>query len=106
MERSSDQVVHPVNMAALTEWVGTFPRRLLPRMAHIAPMLATLGYDPLKNPPNYGQPDQEVANNTKNLREREDYWSRRKDLLLEEMRKPTEGESTSTDPEDDDEFSS
>ena len=68
------------------------------RMAHVAPMLSTLGYDPFKNPPNYGQPDEEVANNTQNLRVREDYWRRRKDMLMEEMRKPTE--EPVTGPED------
>ena len=70
-------------------------------MDRIAPMLATLGYDPFKNPPHYGQPDEEVANNTKNLRDREDYWSRRKDVLLEEMRKSTE--EPITEAEDDEE---
>jgi protein-tyrosine sulfotransferase len=30
-------------------------------------MLKELGYDPNLNPPNYGVPDPEVTNNTKNL---------------------------------------
>jgi len=34
-------------------------------MAEIAPMLSTFGYDPELNPPNYGQPDGQVVNNTK-----------------------------------------
>lgn len=33
-------------------------------MAQIAPMLARLGYDPYANPPNYGNPDPIVINNT------------------------------------------
>ena len=34
-ERSSDQVVKPVNLAALTEWVGTFPQDLLNKMDQV-----------------------------------------------------------------------
>jgi len=33
----------------------------------VAPMLKELGYDPNLNPPNYGIPDPEVTNNTKQL---------------------------------------
>lgn len=33
-------------------------------MAQITPMLARLGYDPYANPPNYGNPDPIVVNNT------------------------------------------
>jgi len=35
-ERSSDQVVKPVNLMALTEWVGTFPQDLLNKMAEVS----------------------------------------------------------------------
>lgn len=43
MERSSDQVVKPVNLDALSKWVGHFPEDVLIDMPHIAPMLAELG---------------------------------------------------------------
>lgn len=73
VERSSDQVIKPVNLEALTKWVGHFPgKKRLPLyilrctlnnftddvvkdMADIAPMLSVLDYDPYANPPNYGK---------------------------------------------------
>uniref|UniRef100_A0A803YJQ0 Protein-tyrosine sulfotransferase n=1 Tax=Meleagris gallopavo TaxID=9103 RepID=A0A803YJQ0_MELGA len=64
IERSTDQVIKPVNMEALSKWIGHIPGDVLQDMAHIAPMLARLGYDPYANPPNYGHPDPLVVNNT------------------------------------------
>lgn len=64
IERSTDQVIKPVNLEALTRWVGQIPEDVIQDMAQIAPMLARLGYDPYANPPNYGQPDPMVVNNT------------------------------------------
>nr|5WRI_A Chain A, Protein-tyrosine sulfotransferase 1 [Homo sapiens]5WRI_B Chain B, Protein-tyrosine sulfotransferase 1 [Homo sapiens] len=57
VERSTDQVIKPVNVGALSKWVGKIPPDVLQDMAVIAPMLAKLGYDPYANPPNYGKPD-------------------------------------------------
>ena len=37
-------------------------------------MLQTLGYDPHANPPNYGKPDQEVAENTFDIKKNADFW--------------------------------
>lgn len=51
-------------MEALSKWIGHIPGDVLQDMAHIAPMLARLGYDPYANPPNYGHPDPLVVNNT------------------------------------------
>ncbi|XP_008937999.1 PREDICTED: protein-tyrosine sulfotransferase 2, partial [Merops nubicus] len=51
IERSTDQVIKPVNMEALSKWIGHIPGDVLQDMAHIAPMLARLGYDPYANPP-------------------------------------------------------
>lgn len=76
------QVVKPVNVDALTKWVGAIPQDVIADMAEvtiilytiyryiiislnmicinntnnfqIAPMLEKLGYDPNTNPPNYG----------------------------------------------------
>lgn len=53
MERSSDQVVRPVNLDALDKWVGLIPADVRADMAELAPMLSVLGYDPWGNPPEY-----------------------------------------------------
>lgn len=64
----------PVNLDALTKWVGQIPKEVVEDMANIAPMLATLGYDPYGNPPNYGQADAIVANNTKRIQREQSKW--------------------------------
>ncbi|MCL4129667.1 UNVERIFIED_CONTAM: hypothetical protein GTU68_007985, partial [Idotea baltica] len=38
VERSSDQVIKPVNLDALSKWVGQFPQDVVDEMAEIAPM--------------------------------------------------------------------
>lgn len=53
VERSSDQVVRPVNRDALDKWVGQLPADVRADMAELAPMLSVLGYDPWANPPRY-----------------------------------------------------
>lgn len=53
VERSSDQVVRPVNLDALDKWVGQIPADVRADMAELAPMLSVLGYDPWANPPRY-----------------------------------------------------
>ncbi|MGH0157852.1 UNVERIFIED_CONTAM: hypothetical protein FKN15_062462 [Acipenser sinensis] len=65
VERSTDQVIKPVNVEALSKWVGKIPQDVLRDMPVIAPMLAKLGYDPYANPPNYGRPDPRVLDNTR-----------------------------------------
>lgn len=64
VERSSDQVVKPVNLEALSKWVGNIPQDVVDEMASIAPMLSVLGYDPYANPPKYGEPDEIVKQNS------------------------------------------
>ncbi|XP_067253609.1 protein-tyrosine sulfotransferase 2 [Chanodichthys erythropterus] len=66
-ERSTDQVIKPVNLEALTRWVGHIPADVQEDMDNIAPMLRRLGYNPNANPPDYGQPDPEVINNTQRV---------------------------------------
>ncbi|XP_068600856.1 protein-tyrosine sulfotransferase 1-like [Brachionichthys hirsutus] len=56
VERSTDQVMKPVNTDALSKWVGHIPSDVVSDMAEIAPMLARLGYDPHANPPDYTRP--------------------------------------------------
>lgn len=68
VERSTDQVIKPVNVEALSKWVGKIPSDVLQDMPVIAPMLGKLGYDPYANPPNYGKPDQKVLENTRRVK--------------------------------------
>lgn len=74
VERSSDQVIKPVNLEALTSWVGKIPDDVLNQMDAFAPMLRRLGYDPYANPPNYGDPDQKIKENTFHIQQNRDYW--------------------------------
>ncbi|CAG5132482.1 unnamed protein product [Candidula unifasciata] len=77
VEKSTDQVIKPVNVEALSKWVGVIPVDVLNDMEVIAPMLRTLGYDPLANPPNYGQPDPNIADNTIHIKKNADFWKQR-----------------------------
>ncbi|KAL3270344.1 hypothetical protein HHI36_009392 [Cryptolaemus montrouzieri] len=84
VERSSDQVIKPVNLEALTKWVGNIPEDVVRDMAEIAPMLSVLGYDPYANPPEYGKPDAEIASNTRNIEKNKTLWEQKaKEMLLE-----------------------
>jgi len=74
VERSSDQVIKPVNLEALTSWVGKIPSDVLAQMDTIAPMLRRLGYDPYANPPNYGDPDAKIKENTYHIQTNREYW--------------------------------
>ncbi|KAG8189039.1 hypothetical protein JTE90_025477 [Oedothorax gibbosus] len=74
LERSTDQVIKPINTEALTRWVGHFPDDVILDMNSLAPMLATLGYDPRANPPDYGRPDALVVRNTLDLRANKRLW--------------------------------
>ncbi|VDO93314.1 unnamed protein product [Soboliphyme baturini] len=76
-EKSTDQVVKPINTDALSTWVGKIPEDVVRDMRQIAPMLEFLGYDPSANPPNYGDADQFVLQKTKDLHENAEYWQRR-----------------------------
>ncbi|CAC35844.1 Protein-tyrosine sulfotransferase A [Caenorhabditis elegans] len=74
VERSSDQVVKPVNLDALIKWVGTIPEDVVADMDSVAPMLRRLGYDPNANPPNYGKPDELVAKKTEDVHKNGAEW--------------------------------
>lgn len=74
VERSSDQVIKPVNLEALSKWVGQIPGDVLSQMDQIAPMLRKLGYDPFANPPNYGEADKEIMENTHHINNNKEYW--------------------------------
>ncbi|XP_058483036.1 tyrosylprotein sulfotransferase 1, like [Solea solea] len=70
VERSTDQVIKPVNTDALSKWVGHIPSDVLNDMAEIAPMLSRLGYDPHADPPNYtrSEPLASPFNNSQGLK--------------------------------------
>ena len=91
VERSSDQVIKPVNLDALSKWVGHIPDDVVEDMAEIAPMLAhfgkntiinehnsetlvIVGYDPEGNPPNYGKADAQVVENTNDIKKHDREW--------------------------------
>nr|XP_027227381.1 protein-tyrosine sulfotransferase-like [Penaeus vannamei] len=93
VERSSDQVVKPVNLDALSKWVGQIPKDVVEDMANIAPMLAVLGYDPNGNPPNYGSADPIVANNTKRIQRESNVWQDRAQEVLS-LSKHRRGDNT------------
>ena len=63
-----------MNLEALTRWVGAIPEDVKRDMKTIAPMLEKLGYDASSVPPNYGDPDQSVQQNTAHIREQHEYW--------------------------------
>jgi protein-tyrosine sulfotransferase len=68
-------VIKPVNLEALSKWVGNIPEDVVHDMANIAPMLSVLGYDPYANPPNYGSPENIVKENTWKVRNLEFIFS-------------------------------
>ena len=87
VERSSDQIIKPINMDALTSWVNFYEEDVLQDMDAIAPMLRKFGYDPDDNNPVYGTPDGEVMNNTKMIHHNEEFWEQKAKDLLKEMDK-------------------
>jgi len=89
VERSSDQVIKPINLDALSKWVGHIPQDVLDDMADVAPMLAHFGYDPAGNPPNYGKPDQFVLDNTHDIQEHDDEWEEIADRVKKLSKKDT-----------------
>ncbi|CAG2060206.1 unnamed protein product [Timema podura] len=93
VERSSDQVIRPVNLDALSKWVGHIPNDVVRDMADIAPMLSILGYDPDANPPPYGSPDSAVADNTRKIRSNEQLWETKAKDILYHLRSSHEGNS-------------
>lgn len=57
--------------------MGNIPDDVVRDMADIAPMLSVLGYDPYANPPNYGKPDDIVADNTLNIQKNSHVWEKK-----------------------------
>lgn len=101
-ERTSDQVIRPINTAALynMSWIKTFPKDVLSEMATIAPMLETLGYNPNDTHPSYEKADPEVLRNNQELTEQAGMWAVRGARLMREMEKPEDEEEVEEDDED------
>ena len=73
---STDQVIKPVNLDALSSWFGEIPKEILDEMDTLAPMLSRLGYDTQSQTPNYGKPDAKVKENTDEIRRNRKFWSK------------------------------
>lgn len=84
LERSTDQVIKPINLEALSKWVGQIPADVVKDMADVAPMLATLGYDPMGNPPDYGKPDAFVQSKMRELEKNRGTWEEKEREMLRE----------------------
>jgi protein-tyrosine sulfotransferase len=73
-EHSSDQVIKPINLEALTKWFGHMPLDVKQDLDTLAPMLKKLGYDTQSNTPSYGTADSLVLDNMNRLKENADFW--------------------------------
>lgn len=94
-ERSTDQVVKPVNLEALTKWAPFVPEDVRRNIRSIAPMLEKLGYDVDSYPPKYGVPDPVVWNQTNEMKKNSDYWVKKVDQI---QWKKGKSDSESTTP--------
>jgi protein-tyrosine sulfotransferase len=74
LEKSTDQVIKPINLEALNKWVGKIPEGDLSKLDEYAPMLSKLGYDTKSLNPNYGEADAKILENTKLIFENKEYW--------------------------------
>lgn len=97
VERSSDQVIKPVNLEALSKWVGKIPPDVVEEMATIAPMLSMLNYDPYANPPDYGKPDTWVQENTFEIKANQNEWEKKANKLLNRDKELDKDESNPDD---------
>jgi len=84
LERSTDQVIKPINLEALSKWVGQIPEDVVKDMGEVAPMLASLGYNPAANPPDYGKPDSFVISKMKEIEKNRDTWREKEQEMLKE----------------------
>jgi len=77
-EKSTDQIVKPINVDALNDWVGFYDQDILNDMNTLAPMLRKMGYDPEDNDPVYGVPDNQVLKNTNKIHKEEAFSKRQR----------------------------
>ena len=75
-EKSSDQVIKPVNLEGLNSWVGNIPVKLLNELDTLAPMMKTLGYDTKSHTGiEYSNADEMVKENTFKIKINKEYWN-------------------------------
>ncbi|CAF2604629.1 unnamed protein product [Rotaria sp. Silwood2] len=74
-EHSSDQVIKPINLEALTKWIGHIPNDVKQELDILAPMLKKLGYDTKSEVPSYGNADPLVLENMNKLKQNADFWN-------------------------------
>lgn len=74
-EFSSDQVIKPINLEALTKWTKSLPSDIKKEIKTLAPMLERLGYDSQSDMPSYGVAEEFVVNNTNKMKRNAIYWN-------------------------------
>ncbi|CAF5186987.1 unnamed protein product [Rotaria magnacalcarata] len=89
-EHSSDQVVKPINLEALTKWVGHIPVDIIREIDKLAPMLRTLGYDTKSKVPSYGIPDELVLKNMNRLKNNAKFWNAKAKLYARKLPNTTD----------------
>ena len=97
-------MIKPINDEALTKWVGHIDSDVVKDMAQIAPMLATLGYDPNANPPNYGKADALILTKMEELKSNKEVWDKKQkeiNTIREEIRKSLVNVLKKTDKNED-----
>ncbi len=68
-------MIKPINLEALTKWVGHLPADVKNELDTLAPMLKKLGYDTKSDVPSYGTADQVVLDNMNRLKENAEFWN-------------------------------
>jgi len=102
VEKSTDQVIKPVNLEALGRWADSVPADVRRDIHKIAPMLSRLGYDADSYPPSYGQADALVANNTLLVKQNMEYWQHKaQDIIQRQPKVTSERHSDNEHVEDD-----
>ncbi|CRL02267.1 CLUMA_CG015339, isoform A [Clunio marinus] len=98
VERSSDQVIKPVNLEALTKWARQ-TLFLLTKCSHFISvfLFSVTGYDPYANPPNYGKADEVVKENTNKVKKNQELWDHKVKQLLKRNEEGDENDDNQDD---------
>ncbi|ESP01489.1 hypothetical protein LOTGIDRAFT_139716 [Lottia gigantea] len=76
-EKSTDQVLQPLQQHSLWNWSKNFTRMSPTKLRTLAPMLDTLGYDVMSSPPVYAAMSPDVKNNILHLTENKYFYRKR-----------------------------
>ena len=90
LEKSTDQVIKPINIDALGKWKGKIPENVEKNLDEIAPMLRKLGYDPNRGPEQYGVPDELVRKKEEELKKNAEVYIAKEEEIKKERQKITE----------------